>query len=158
MRWINSGGGPLIIIEKRFSTKWGGASKKKGIHYNIACDTSNYAEVKNIDPFDIVVLGDEPLQTTVINNKKDQFIVRWRYAESESDVLAALKIFKPEKPLESLSITWTTNELVLFDAAEIFVKGTKHLNIELLENKCIIETFEFSPKKDLSLLLHKISY
>lgn len=146
----------MIIIERNNAALWKGSD---GSHYDDACSVSEYAEEITVENFKTIVLGDEPLQTTVFDKGKNGILIaRWRFADSEADVLQLLPSFNGQDPIEQFNFSWEATELVLFDAVEVFELGTDYLSFKLLKKDCLFETFEFNPQENLSLLLHKISY
>lgn len=133
MTWVNSGGGPLIVIPSEVAHHWRGDGKlglhngdlsmvwdtvRKHTDYGRACGVADYLGVLEVGPGECLVLGDEPMLTTILPTNDGVLIVRWMYAESEEEVLRAAQSL-PEDIWEAMShqVYVGGGGLVLFDSA-----------------------------------------
>ena len=105
--WVESGGGPLIVIPVEIAHLWRGdgglglpdgdlsmvwETVRKHTDYGRACGVDDYLGVLAVGPGECLVLGDEPLATTFLPNKDGGLIVRWVHAECEEDVVRAIQV------------------------------------------------------------------
>jgi hypothetical protein len=84
--WIESAGGPLIVMPRSVSPSWKGTA---GEDYQEACNVEDYLGLVARDWGAVVVLGDAPLRTAVIHQPDGPAIVRWIYAPNEVRLRAA---------------------------------------------------------------------
>lgn len=154
--WINSSGGPLVVVEEAQALLWHGSNGNPS-DYDLACQFSDYASKLALHGTDTLVLGDEPLQTAVATSDSRQLIVRWKWADSEADVRVAIeKIdFSTVNFIEKLTINWTNQLLVMFDAADTF-DPTHCLRFSTHSGINEVSTFICQPTSRTSLLVHSI--
>jgi len=163
MHWIESSGGPLILIEKQFLDEWGGvetsSDKNYTSDYDRACDTDEYADVMSIPSGYAVVLGDEPDRTTIkIQSEKEATIVRWRWAPSENviqEVLNKLKLSIFDNA-EILRFCISGADIILFDSSFQGDETFDSLEATLKPGEYVLKTTMFEPDSETCLLLHKL--
>ena len=131
--WVNSGGGPLIVISVEVAHHWRGDgglglpdgdlsmvwdTVRKHTDYGRACGVADYVGVLDVGPGKCLVLGDEPMLTTILPTNDCVLIVRWMYAESEEELLRAAQSL-PEEVWEATPhrVHVGSGGLVLFDSA-----------------------------------------
>ena len=131
--WVNSGGGPLIVIPVEIAHLWRGdgglglpvgdlsmvwETVLKHTDYGRACGVDDYLGVLAVGPGECLVLGDEPLATTFLPKKDGGLIVRWVHAECEEDVVRAIQVV-PENAWEPTPHIFHVGSggLLLFDSA-----------------------------------------
>ena len=90
MNWIDSAGGPLILMERAALAFWGGCFSGGGSDfesdYERACAVDAYAGVIQVEGRSALVLGDEPCETTVWRVAQgNDVIVRWQCRASTTD-------------------------------------------------------------------------
>lgn len=154
--WINSAGGPFVVMEEGKASLWKGVNGSSS-DYDLACQTSDYVEKLYLHDTEILVLGDEPLQTAIAFSDDRQLIVRWKWADSEPDVQNAIeKIdFDTVHFIEKITVDWKSQPLVIFNAADEF-DPAQCLEFSTRENKAKISTFIHQPTSTTSLLVHSI--
>jgi hypothetical protein len=109
LKWIDSAGGPLVLISDKSYKFWSGILKRnsylenkfeeaddfmntKETDYGKACEVRDYLGVVEIGSDVALIFGDEPLLTTVLDSTDKKVIAaRWVYADSETFVEQALK-------------------------------------------------------------------
>ncbi|HYO74665.1 MAG TPA: Imm21 family immunity protein, partial [Archangium sp.] len=64
MQWVFSAGGPLVLLPKAVQPRWRGTCGVPS-DYEVACSVEGYVGVIEKAGRQILVLGDEPLQTAV---------------------------------------------------------------------------------------------
>src|SRR3954469_24678614 len=103
-KWIESGGGPLVVVARAAASRWKGASSED---YDLACAVEDYTGVIDGEFGQAWVLNDEPLRTCVLELPAGLAIVRWRYAPDEPVLLASVQQFQPsaQQIVESVDIT-----------------------------------------------------
>ncbi|RBB31836.1 hypothetical protein DPV79_40210 [Burkholderia reimsis] len=154
--WINSSGGPLVVMEEAKAPLWNGSSGNPS-DFDLSCQPADYAGRLAVHGADVLVLGDEPLQTAVATSDSQQLIVRWKWADSEADVLTAIeKIdFGAINIIEELTINWINQPLVVFDAADTF-DPAQCLRLSTHRGANQVSTFIYQPTSRTSLLVHSI--
>jgi hypothetical protein len=106
MQWVQSGGGPLIVIPVEIAHLWrgdGGLGLPDGdlsmvretvrnhTDYGRACSVDDYLGMLEVGPGRCLVLGDEPMATTFFPTEDGGIIVRWIHGENEEDVIRAVQ-------------------------------------------------------------------
>src|SRR5438105_1432795 len=95
MRWINSEGGPLIILSEDNLDTWKGITGGDAAmtDYHRACQIEDYCGIIRVGDGVGIVLGDEPPQTTWIAiGSQCGVLVRWKYANDEVSVIKHLQM------------------------------------------------------------------
>lgn len=126
MNWVNSGGGPLICAEEYIAARWlgiGGLSAPgtpQKNDYERACSTRQYLEALPCAAGAVLVLGDEPLQSSFFRaHNGDIAIARWVYAQSCDGVEKFLTeaIAGTSDSAPAIPFNLIQGPLVLFDSA-----------------------------------------
>jgi hypothetical protein len=154
--WLSSSGGPLVVMGEGLACMWRGLDGHPS-DYHRACQIDDYAgRLEGVDG-NILVLGDEPLDTAIATADDALLIIRWICAPSEAEVLAQLDLLELGSlaPIEQLSIDWASDALVLFDGAERF-DPQACLHLQLLSPHIEVSTFRYQPSADTALLIHQI--
>jgi len=162
LQWIESTGGPLLLIEKNLLPAWCGYRfKEEGVltDYERACKVLDYVGKVRIDDGYGLVLGEEPFATTWYqpNSPGIGLIVRWVCAENETAVINALYNL-PDVPWEQtgVSLDLTTGDLILFDSSLPGTDIDDWLNLTVPRGSYSVETLHFQPDKQTSLILHRL--
>ncbi|MFD7626310.1 Imm21 family immunity protein [Streptomyces sp. NPDC059851] len=121
--WIESGGGPLIVVPEQFLTSWQGCdfeSTTGDDDYSRACEVEGHLGVIPVGRAEALVLG-EPLSTTYV--PEHGCFVRWIGADSEDALLDGV-----EQALEAASweaeVVWEVpGPVVLLDSGWPGVPG-----------------------------------
>lgn len=155
-KWLSSTGGPLIVMPKNRAFLWKGIDGNPS-DYNLACQTSDYAEKLELHDEKILVLGDEPLQTAIATSEKKIAILRWKWASSEAAVRQAIESldFDSHAYIESIVIEWTDTKLVIFDAADKF-HTENSLTLTIRSRKSRVLTLIHEPSPETAILIHVI--
>jgi hypothetical protein len=154
--WINSSGGPLVMMEEAPALLWSGSNGNPS-DYDLACQSNDYASRLVMRGADVLVLGDEPLQTLVATSDKSQLIVRWKWADSDADVRVAIEKIDLQavKVIERLNLNLVDEHLVIFDAVDTF-DSNECLRLSMNSGAKEVSTFIFQPTPRTSLLVHSI--
>ncbi|WP_018606547.1 Imm21 family immunity protein [Uliginosibacterium gangwonense] len=155
--WMNSSGGPLVVTEEAKAPLWNGMRGNPS-DYDLACQSADYTCKLALHGSDVLVLGDEPLQTAIATSDSHQLIVRWKWADSEADVRAAIEQidFSKMDLVEKLTVNWSDLLLVMFDAVDTF-DATKCLRFATNFGENEVSTFIYQPTSRTSLLVHAIA-
>ncbi|MFI6335284.1 immunity 21 family protein [Streptomyces sp. NPDC050535] len=132
VEWVESGGGPLIVIPEIVLPFWSGADGDEMYSdYDRACDVDGSIGLVPVGDTRALVLGDEPASTSYL--PEHGAFVRWCAADSEDDLLkgvpAALEtaVWEPE-------VHWNVpGAVILFDAAWPGTTSTRteHIRVAL---------------------------
>ena len=127
--------------------------------YARACAVTDEIGVISIGMSQALVLGDEPDRTSlIVHSSYDLMICRWRWADSEASLLAALGSeglrqlpFTPKGRFEALE-----DQYHLFDSAESGGEISRSLTVKLDAGCYSFDAFEFRPSKSIYALIHRI--
>ncbi|MBX3208055.1 MAG: hypothetical protein KF764_23615 [Labilithrix sp.] len=153
MNWIESSGGPLVLLPRSLRTEWKGVA---GDDYEDACGEDDYLGVLRRKWGVAIVLGDEPFRTAVIQRADGPAIVRWMYAPT-ADQLLELAIhvdLDGRKPVETLHVQLLDEPYVILDsAAEI--AGAETVEFRPPLGVRMIRTYVVrDDAKDVGVVLH----
>jgi len=100
--WIESAGGPLLMLEEDLLSHWRGSQQVfigEPTDYERACAVDDYIALIAVNSREGIVLGEEPFRTAWWFSLElgYGFLVRWVFANSEADVLQALKNLPSDK-------------------------------------------------------------
>ena len=162
MEWVNSSGGPLICGEMAIATRWRGVfglSSRSSVKsdYARACDAKEYLEVLRCGDGNVLVLGDEPLQSSFLRTESGGLtIARWMYASSEDRALEFLRASSKSETLAS-PIRFEINGdcLLMFDAAIGGENLTDHQMTMLERGFYSITTERVISKGVLDFIVHR---
>ncbi|MFJ7423797.1 Imm21 family immunity protein [Streptomyces uncialis] len=124
--WVQSMGGPLIVLPVSALSAWGGGTEDGVIlggtgapdDYDRACDVGGWAGVVDVTPTRSgLVLADEPATTCYLPGQR--IFVRWLAAESDAELLAAAAavLDDPATDWADCGIWETDGPAVLMDSA-----------------------------------------
>ncbi len=179
LKWIDSAGGPLILISDKSYKLWSGILKRSSYldnkvedaddflnadeaDYGKACLVHDYLGVVNVGDDNVLVLGNEPLLTTVFHSIDGKVVIaRWYYGEDEELVDNYLKTID----LDSidwefvLALKLTSERQFLFDSAcsaSMLDKGNNdYLSLNIKQGDYKIWTSIFEPDDKTKLIIHK---
>jgi Immunity protein 21 len=172
IKWIKSGGGPLICVERERAQSWlgvSGNSVKQGADstyatdYERACQISDYlGKVKLADQY-ALVLGDMPLQTLIWRTRSGlPRIVRVFYGDPGVDVTQLLDENHEldfSSPLEIVDVEFKFEQIVIFDSALPGIRAHEsQLMLEFLPGNYRVLTQQFEPDTRTSVLIHKFEH
>lgn len=178
-KWVYNCG-PSLLLSGEYLSYWEGSDPPSGgrtveavfrwnaengtaTDYDRACDINEYLGTIDVGQGRGLVLGDAPMMTTwlpTMSSTPDGMLIRWRYADDEGSVLAALfripdDIWEPEKFTFSICVT----PLHLFGASyagKAFHLG-EHLIFSLPAGTYALATCEYKPDERTALVLHRFS-
>lgn len=183
LRWLESNGGPLLLVPGEHLPSWDGTEppadgrqidaqfrwtgqNTPATDYDRACDVKGWLGLLDVGAGHCIVLGGEPLGTAwqaaagKSDDKTRGILIRCVYANSEADVIEALK-HVPETVWRDtgLLLSLGREPLYLLDAAYPGneLEGDNHMTIELPSGEYTIATAEYEPDSHTSLVLHRLS-
>lgn len=138
-KWIESAGGPLVVVPRAVRGNWKGIDADD---YKEACEVAEYLGLLTREWGPVLVLGDEPMRTAVVQRTEGQAIVRWMYAPTEEQLMdAALKVdLNAQRPVEMLAVALRDEPHVIFDSG---ADGTNAAVVEFAPppSTCMIRTY-----------------
>jgi hypothetical protein len=180
LKWIDSAGGPLILISDKSYNLWSGILKRSSYldskieetdnflnpdetDYGKACLVKDYLGVVNIGEDTALVLGDEPLLTTIFHSLDGRVVIaRKSYSENEEFVDSNLKTIDL-KLIDNwefaLTLILSGDKQYLFDSAcsaSMLDKGNNEcLSMNIKQGDYKIWTSIYEPDDKTKLIIHK---
>lgn len=162
MKWTQSLGGPLVLMDQKNLPKWSGASE------DIDDPDSDYSRACR-QYSDIWVLSKEGFSALILAGQRDQmhakkqdscsfFLIGWRYSESEQIAESALSAALSDRLSfgENFEFLFESGDIVLSDAV---LPGDRFKeNIQELEvgaGLYSVATAKYQPNEDTFFLLHR---
>ncbi|HET6980154.1 MAG TPA: Imm21 family immunity protein [Pyrinomonadaceae bacterium] len=161
LNWIESTGGPLLLIEKTLLAHWHGSFGDGAAmtDYDRACEIADYVGALEVGPGFGVVFGEEPFSTTWLPSQEllNSFIVRWVYAEDETKVREVLRSLSIADQWQATDVKLEifNDELILFDSSCSGADVDSSLAIEISPGSYAIQTLHYNPNDEVSLILHR---
>ena len=90
--WIETSGSPFVIVEQQYAHQWKGQE-----NYNAICSVTDNLGKIYIDNHVLLVMGDEPMATRIVNKDGAILIIRWKYAPDYLTVEKLLENLQKEK-------------------------------------------------------------
>ena len=99
--WIETSGSPFVIVEQQYAHQWKGQE-----NYNAICSVTDYLGKIYIDNHVLLVMGDEPMATRIVNKDGAILIIRWKYAPDYLTVEKLLEndIVTGAEPIEEVEV------------------------------------------------------
>lgn len=164
LNWIDSAGGPLIVMERKSVHNWLGSSgtrvnvEENITDYDRACNVDDYVGVIIVGQEQALVLNDEPMQTVWWKNEDNHegLLVRWQWAGSEDDVIHSLeKLDNIIWENTGLKINFSEGNLIMFDSACRYDEIDLSSSIKVQSGTHHILTAFWQPNESISLVLHR---
>ena len=161
LNWIESTGGPLLLLEDALLAHWHGSYGNSGVltDYDRACKIADYIGIIEVGGGTGLLLGEEPFATSWWSSDQiaRSFLVRWVAAENEEQVRAELNSLPSESPWQSADVNFEiyNGQLTLFDSACLGSAIDAFLTIEIPRGSYAVETLHYDPSDKLSLILHR---
>ena len=181
--WIDSAGGPLIVLPAEIAHHWRGIEPPPGAtipdgwswgdpdgpicDYDRACAVDDYLGVVQVDPGFGLVLGDEPLRTTFLPTPDGGIFARWYYSEEGNDTQRSVASTPSSLwEITSHQLRVGRGGLILLDSA---LQGghpprgwcphdpSNWLRIRLEEGEYGVELADSGPNERYHLILFKLS-
>jgi hypothetical protein len=180
LKWIDSAGGPLILISDKSYNLWSGILKRSSYldskiedaddflnadvaDYGKACLVQEYLGIVDIGNDTALVLGDEPLLTTVFHSVDNRVVIaRWYYGEDKELVdnyLKTIDLNSIDNWEFALTLKLSSDRQYLFDSAfsaSMLDKGANEcLSLNIKQGDYKIWTSIYEPDDKTKLIIHK---
>jgi hypothetical protein len=176
MRWIESAGGPLLLLHRESLGEWGGVAelmtgpaaddswspRGEPTDYDRACSVQGYLGMIAIGAGQGIVLGDEPLRTAWIpfRTRNGGIFVRWVFGEDEREFLDWVDTIPETTFRPTGSFTVTSSALVLFDSAvagwNVTKRPDEYLSVDLQPGIYHVETASYKPDARTWMIVHRL--
>ena len=164
MEWIESEGGPLVVVPAAALDRWRGAATEFDTDdvdswgdYGRACQIDGYAGILDLGDDRVLVLSDEPAATTYVAERG--LFVRWIYAGAEAEVVRLLPAAVRSADWVDAGVWTTGGSACLFDAAfagpEVEVE--RHLTVDLAAGSYRVRVAYTEPAKGTALVLVQLA-
>lgn len=165
-KWIESAGGPLLLLPRKVLHLWGGFEQLEGQHlsdYDRACAETGCLGLIDVGECQGLILGDEPLRTCWYpgHSLNEGVLIGIYCADSES---AAEKYFDKidQQIFENAQFNFRVFDkpLFLFDSAmpgNTVEKMGNYLELDLVQGNYAIRSVTYNPDPRTSLLLHYLA-
>ena len=161
MDWIESAGGPLVILEERLLQHWAGIGPADwapgdGSDYDRACSVDDWIGLLEVGDGSAVVLGSEPARTCIMEAPDGALLVRWIHAPIGWE-LPAVSILLSQA--WNRSATWQVSSASqhIQDAAFAGLdKDTQRLGMGLVPGLYDVLTADHRPDDEVHMVLHRI--
>jgi immunity protein 21 of polymorphic toxin system len=166
MKWVNSGGGPLICGEEYLARYWMGvdglsANSAYKSDYERASRTQQYLEKIACTGGYLLVLGDEPLQSSFVRADgvdESLAIARWVYAESSEGTDSFLKrpVANVEVLAPAVSFDVIQGKMVLFDSAKPGANNiSSNLEADIQPGSYLVTTEKHELEEKFNFVIHR---
>ncbi|MFI0454473.1 Imm21 family immunity protein [Actinomadura sp. 6N118] len=169
MIWVESAGGPLVVIEESALAGWSGFDGD----YERACAVDFVDVIASGDGVKALVVGDEPAGTTYVPELRT--FIQWLYAEPDTDVVASVEGAVAAASWKVGPSFDVAGALVLFDSAvpgrEVFVEGVERpdleprtydrsengLRVAIMPGRYQVESADIRPDEETCFRLHRLA-
>ncbi|GAX53986.1 Imm21 family immunity protein [Streptomyces olivochromogenes] len=151
--WIESGGGPLIVIPEESLSAWRGADGEDWKDYDRACAVDGHVGLIAVGQSHALVLGFDPASTAFLPNPGA--FVRWIAADSEEELLDSVEGALASVVWEE-TVTWDVpGPVVLLDSAcpGGGVHEDERLRVEMAAGRYRVQAAEVTPAPRTTLCL-----
>ncbi|APO96863.1 hypothetical protein BI313_21820 [Xanthomonas vesicatoria] len=166
LQWIESAGGPLVLMHAACLPGWSGTapalSNSGTTDYARACWIDDDMGLVATASGCALVLGDEPDRTALIERDEAVFIVRWRWAPSEDALLSALHSALPTLEFVTSGVFSTRAGVhLLFDSAvpgaHVDANRSESLVVTLAMPRLSLASVVFKPSSKICALIHRLA-
>ncbi|MFJ9948745.1 Imm21 family immunity protein [Kitasatospora sp. NPDC091207] len=155
VRWVESLGGPLVVVPESALDAWSGSAGGGGPvdDYDRACAVEGLTGLLPVGPSDALVLADEPASTAWLAERG--LFVRWSAAESEEALLASVDAALLAACWDPEVIWQVPGPAVLFDAAWTGEESGReeHVRIDLTAGRHAVRAAYVEPDPQTWLTL-----
>ena len=180
LKWIESAGGPFILISKKVVGFWSGILNRNSYlanrdgeveeaedfldpneaDYGKACLIEGWLGLTIVNDENVLVLGDEPINTTFFFSADKPILARWSYGENTefvNNLLLSADIDFIDNWEFVLEFNITSDKQFLFDSAcsQNMLNDEEYLEINLKSGVYKVSTTIYEPNDKTQLILHK---
>ncbi|WP_328789809.1 MULTISPECIES: Imm21 family immunity protein [unclassified Streptomyces] len=152
--WVESGGGPLVVVPAEALTRWEGAdSEGPESDYDRACAVVGFTGLLAVGPSHALVLGDEPSSTVFL--PEYGVFVRWLAAETEAELLGGVGAALEDAAWEEGQVWDVPGPVVLFDSAwpGSEVEPDNHARVDLAAGRYEVRAALVQPNSETAFQL-----
>lgn len=152
VEWVESEGGPLIVLPEGSVASWGGCHGPDGeTDYDRTLVVDGWIGLLQFGAENALVLGDEPASTTYLPERHT--FVRWHCADSEQALLADVEAAIDSTPWEPGLFWDVPGPVVLFEStlAGVELADGDHLRIELTPGRYSVRAGHVAPERGTSV-------
>jgi hypothetical protein len=152
VEWVESEGGPLIVLPEGSVASWGGRHGQDGeTDYDRTLTVDGLISLLRFGAETALILGDEPASTAYLPERNT--FVRWYCADSEQALLDGVEAAIDSAEWEA-GIFWdVTGPVVLFEAAwsGAELDEEDHLRIDLIAGRYSVRAGHVAPDGSTSV-------
>nr|WP_297385328.1 Imm21 family immunity protein [uncultured Roseateles sp.] len=162
LQWINSAGGPLVCTSPAAGRAWRGAlgsSVGEALSdYERACDQLDYVGAIACGPSQVLVLGDEPLQSAFVVKDEGVLVVRWVSCVSSERAASAIAQLPSRLPNieEPTKFRLDDRGLIMFDAALGGIDPAVCTGVDLKPGVFTVTTERYTSEGAYEFLVHRL--
>ena len=159
VEWLDTGGGPFVILPSHSLRKWGGLRAEGAPNdFDRACDVTDYLGTIPFDAAQALVLGDDPFPTAFFAAPTfgGAYIVRMLWGEDlEKATRAVHAIPRSSWTTEQLLFDGGSGALVLFDAAHPGPQAPHRISVPLGPGRYAVASADWEDGT-MGLLVHRL--
>ena len=159
MQWLDTGGGPFVLISSRSAPRWSGVRGAGSPNdFERACDVADYLGAIPFADGDALVLGDDPFPTAYIGAPAfgGGYIVRMLWGEDMVEATRSVHRLMPEAwTTEPLVFDAGRDGLVLFDAVHPGEQAPHRIEVPLGPGRYAIASADWEDDT-MCLLIHRL--
>jgi hypothetical protein len=159
LQWLDTGGGPYVLVRQADLGAWGGIRSNGGVSdFARACDVDDYIGIIDLDEDRALVLGDDPFPTAFMPAPAlgGGYFLRWLWGDDEEDAVSAVHRLRPEDwTAEDLVFDAGDGRLSLFDSVHPGESAPRRLDIRMGPGRYAVATANVQPHPNLCLMVHR---
>ena len=161
LKWINSTGGPLVCASSVAGGIWRGTRGSSiggpESDYERACDQVDFVSVIACGSAQVVVLGDEPLQSAFVVKSEGVIVVRWVSCVSSAHAASAIAKLPSVLPAieEPTKFRLDDRGLIMFDAAADCIDPAVVSNVDVKPGMFTATTEKYKSEGCYEFLVHR---
>jgi len=162
LQWINSAGGPLVCASPAAGREWRGTQGSSiGVarsDYERACDEMDYVGAIAGGSSQVLVLGDEPLQSAFVVKDEGVLVVRWVSCVSSERAASAIAQLPSALPSIEVPIKFRLEDrgLIMFDAALDSIDPAACAGVDLKPGVFTVTTEKYKSEGAYEFLVHRL--
>ncbi len=162
LKWINSAGGPLMCASPAVGRMWRGThgSSVGGAEsdYERACDQVDYVSAIACGSAQVLVLGDEPLQSAFVVKSEGVLVVRWVSCVSSERAASAIAQLPSALPVieEPTKFRLDDRGLIMFDPALDSIDPAVCASVDLKPGVFTVTTEKYKSEGAYEFLVHRL--
>jgi len=157
--WIDSAGGPLLLVSDIDCQYWNGALSD----YWSACEeVNNYVGVFNKKNKKFIILAEEPLSASIVCSNIGILFLRWEWGDEDKfnvfESLKAIKLLENLPLLEETDVNIKSGKYFLFDSALHGNTQEEKYEVILEKDVAVAKTYQYRPDEEYSFLINAFLY